>query len=177
MFIVSCLLFIDYYKLKIYLGIGGNLGNRLKNIRTAIDLISESIAEPEKASSVYLSEPWGFDHSKYFTNAVVKIDTNKQPEEILKIILDIETQMKRTRNSSGYQGRTMDIDILYFGDLQVQTNKIQIPHPRITERLFVLLPLAEIERNLSDPVTGKNIMMMLSECKDISKIRKLQYGT
>jgi len=161
----------------VYLGIGGNLGDRLQNIKDVIQKISDRIAVPEKVSSIYLSEPWGFEHAKYFTNAVIKVQTNKTPEQVLEIILSIESDLKRVRSKSGYQGRTMDIDILYFGNKIIKTKNLEVPHPRINNRLFVLLPLKDIDKYFIDPVNGKTIDEMLNDCTDIGKIKNLQYGT
>ncbi|MDD2385659.1 MAG: 2-amino-4-hydroxy-6-hydroxymethyldihydropteridine diphosphokinase [Bacteroidales bacterium] len=161
----------------IYLGIGGNLGNRLENINSAINLITKNIAKPYKISSVYLSEPWGFEHAKYFTNAVLKLKTDKQPKDILQIILAIEKEMKRNRTSTGYQGRTMDIDILYYGNIIIKSENLEIPHPKIEDRLFVLLPIKEIDPNFRTPISGKHIDTLILECEDKSKIKKLHYGT
>ncbi len=158
----------------IYLSLGGNLGDRLKNISYAVDLISEYIAEPKLVSSVYMSEPWGFEHAKYFTNIVVKLESNIKCDDLLTNIHRIEAELKRTRlGQVGYQGRTMDIDILYYGNQIIENEKLQIPHPRLYERLFVLLPLKEIETNFYDFSVDKNIDTMLAECKDKSKIRRL----
>ncbi|PLX06793.1 MAG: 2-amino-4-hydroxy-6-hydroxymethyldihydropteridine diphosphokinase [Marinilabiliales bacterium] len=162
--------------LNIYLGIGGNLGNRLENIRKVITLISERIAVPEKVSPIYLSEPWGFDHAKYFTNAVIKLNTDLLEDDVLKIILEIEKELKRIRTKSGYQGRTMDIDILYFGDKEIKRDNLEIPHPRIKDRLFVLLPLKDIEPSFIDPISKVNIIQMLESCNDKGKIKRLRYG-
>ncbi len=140
-------------------------------------MISDRIAVPEKVSPIYLSEPWGFKHAKYFTNAVVKLTTDKNPEQILEIILSIESELKRVRSKSGYQGRTMDIDILYYGDKTIKSKVLEVPHPRIKNRLFVLLPLRDIDKNFIDPVNGKSITQMLEECSDKGKIKKLEYGT
>ncbi|MDD4150329.1 MAG: 2-amino-4-hydroxy-6-hydroxymethyldihydropteridine diphosphokinase [Bacteroidales bacterium] len=160
----------------IYLGIGGNLGNRLENINSAINHITKDIVRPDKISSVYLSEPWGFEHAKYFTNVVIALKTDMLVKDILQIVLNIENKMKRIRTSSGYQGRTMDIDILYYGNKVIKTQNLEIPHPKIEDRLFVLLPIKEISPNFCSPVSGKHINNLIIECKDKSKIKKLHYG-
>ena len=160
----------------IYLGVGGNLGSRLQNIDFAIKLITEKIAIPVKISSVYLSEPWGFEHSKYFTNAVVHIKTNKLPEELLKIIAEIECVMKRIRSSGAYEGRTMDIDILFYGNKIIKNHCLEIPHKKLHERLFVLLPMNEISPDFIHPEFNKKIKELLKDCKDNSRIRKIAYG-
>jgi 2-amino-4-hydroxy-6-hydroxymethyldihydropteridine diphosphokinase len=160
--------------LDLYLGIGGNLGNRLENIGKVIELISDRIAVPEKVSPIYLSEPWGFNHAKYFTNAMLKIDTDLTPTKLLQIILDIESELKRVRSQSGYEGRTMDIDIIYYGDKKINCDNLVVPHPKSKDRLFVLLPLKDIDPNFVDPITGKTIDNMLSECSDKCRIRKIK---
>ena len=161
----------------IYLGIGGNLGNRLENINSAINHITKDIVRPDKISSIYLSEPWGFEHAKYFTNAVIALKTDMLAKDILQIVLNIENKMKRIRTSSGYQGRTMDIDILYYGNKVIKTQNLEIPHPKIEDRLFVLLPIKEISPNFCSPISGKHINNLIIECKDKSKIKKLHYGS
>ncbi len=162
---------------EVYLGIGGNLGNRLQNIRIAINLISERIALPEKTSSVFMSEPWGFQHAKYFTNAVVKLSTTKSEDEIFKITTGIELEMKRVRSNSGYQGRTMDIDILFYGNKIIESKALAVPHPKIQERLFVLMPMAEIAGDFIHPVFNKTINELLETCPDTGKIRILNNYT
>lgn len=158
---------------EVYLGIGGNLGERLQNIRTAIELISERISVPKKISSVYMSEPWGFEHAKHFTNAVLMLITGKSANEIFKITTNIELEMKRVRSNSGYQGRTMDIDILFYGNRIIDTVTLTIPHPKIEERLFVLMPMAEISPNFVHPKLKKEMKNLLQNCKDNGKIRIL----
>ena len=159
---------------EVYLGIGGNLGDRLQNIELAIRLISERIAKTEKLSSIYLSEPWGFEHAKHFTNAVLMIKTNKSADDIFGITTGIELEMKRVRSSSGYQGRTMDIDILFYGGQIIENKSLTVPHPKISERLFVLLPLCEIAPKFIHPLYKKEIQQLLNECSDKGKIRKLK---
>ena len=157
----------------VYLGIGGNLGNTLENIKKTLALISEKIGKIEKTSSVYLSEPWGFEHKKYFTNLVVKLKTDKSPNKILELISEIELELKRLRTSSQYDARTVDIDILFYNNEIIKTENLEIPHPRIQDRLFVLLPLVEIEKDLYHQSFKKSILELLNECKDKSRIRKL----
>lgn len=158
---------------KVYLGIGGNLGDRLQNIRTAIELISDRIAVPEKTSSVYMSEPWGFEHAKHFTNAVVMLVTEKSVDDIFTITTAIELEMKRVRSKSGYQGRTMDIDILFYGNKIIDTETLTIPHPKVEGRLFVLMPIAEISPEFVHPILKKDMQKLLQDCTDSGKIRIL----
>lgn len=160
--------------MEIYLGIGGNLGDRLNNIKTVINKITEKIATPQNISPIYLSEPWGFSHAKYFTNAVIKLETDISPTKLLDIILDIESELKRIRTKTGYEGRTMDIDILYIGNKKINLTNLKVPHPKIKDRLFVLLPLKDVNPDFVDPITNKNIDKMISDCNDKSKIKKIK---
>lgn len=157
----------------VFLGIGGNLGDRLANLRNAINLIGDRIGKLEKVSSVYLSEPWGFNHAKYFTNIVAKVRTALSADETLASALQIEAELKRTRSGNGYEGRTMDIDVLFFNDEIIRTESLIVPHPLICQRLFVLLPMQEIEPDFVHPQTGKTILELTGICTDRGKIRKL----
>lgn len=158
---------------RIFLGIGGNLGDRIANIQNAVSLLEQKFGAAKKVSSVYLSEPWGFTHAKYFTNIVAEFETNFSSEEVLDVCLSTENQLKRKRSGCGYEGRTMDIDLLYFNSEIINTQRLVIPHPRMNDRLFVLLPMCEIAEDWICPVTGKSIRELVDECKDISKIRKV----
>ncbi len=157
----------------VFLGIGGNLGDRLANLRSAVKLIGERIGKVDKISSVYLSEPWGFKHAKYFTNIVAKVRTPLSAEETLSTALQIEAELKRTRSGHGYEGRTMDIDILFFNDEIISTEKLIVPHPLICQRLFVLLPMQEIEPDYVHPQNGKTMHELTELCTDKGKIRKI----
>lgn len=158
---------------EIYIGIGGNLGNRIQNLEIAIKLINEKIAIPEKVSSVYLSEPWGFTHAKYFTNIVAMVRTSLSADEVLEKAFEIEQILKRKRSGNGYEGRTMDIDILFCNSEIINTKDLVVPHPRICDRKFVLLPMAEISPEFKHPGNGKTMKELAQICKDNSKIRKL----
>ena len=157
----------------VFLGIGGNLGNRLANLRTAVKFIGERIGNVEKISSVYLSEPWGFKHAKYFTNIVAKVRTSLSADEVLTKAFEIETELKRTRSGNGYEGRTMDIDILFFNDEIICTERLKVPHPLICQRLFVLLPMQEIDPDFVHPQNGKTMQELTEICPDNGKIRKI----
>ena len=157
----------------VFLGIGGNLGDRLSNLRSAISLIGERIGTAEKVSSVYLSEPWGFQHAKYFTNIVAKVCTSLSADEVLTKAFEIETELKRTRSGKGYEGRTMDIDILFYNDEIINTERLVVPHPFICQRLFVLLPMQEIEPDFVHPLNGKTMHDLAKMCTDNGKIRKV----
>jgi 2-amino-4-hydroxy-6-hydroxymethyldihydropteridine diphosphokinase len=163
--------------IEVFLGIGGNLGNRISNIDTAVGLIAKNIGKIRKKSSIYISEPWGFTHPKYFTNIVISIETNLSGKDILSKAKKIELDMKRVKTTSSYEGRTIDIDILSYGNKIINTPELSIPHNRMHERLFVLMPMCEIAPNYVHPLFNENISTLLKKCKDLCKIRKLNYGT
>ena len=160
-------------KNRVFLGIGGNLGDRIANLQQAVELIDKRIGQLSKISSIYLSEPWGFSHKKYFTNIIVELYTRQNPEEVLSNAQTIEYEMKRRRTGQGYQGRTMDIDILFYNDSIIDTDNLIVPHPRICQRLFVLLPMSEIYPNFRHPQTGQTMQELAKLCTDESKIKKV----
>jgi len=161
-------------KNRVFLGVGGNIGDRMANLRLAVDMIGNRIGNIEKLSSVYISEPWGFKHAKYFTNIVVELYTLLSADEVLSCALEIEAELKRTRSGKGYEGRTMDIDILFFNNGIIRTENLIVPHPRICQRLFVLLPMTEIEPDFIHPNSSKKMSELVEACNDESKIRKFR---
>ena len=156
----------------VFLGIGTNLGEREENLRKAIKLIEEHIGNITEESSVYETEPWGFKSETSFFNMVLKVDTNLTPSGLLGRILMIEAMMGRLREGQGYKSRIIDIDILFFGSRIFENKVLKIPHPRIQERRFVLVPLSEFAGDLVHPVFKKSIQELLQECKDKSKVLK-----
>ena len=156
----------------VFLGIGTNLGEREENLRKAIKLIEEHIGSITEESSVYETEPWGFQSETSFFNMVIKVETNLTPSGLLGRILMIEAMMGRLREGQGYKSRIIDIDILFFGSRIFENKILKIPHPRIQERRFVLVPLSEIAGDLLHPVFKKSIQELLQECKDKSKVLK-----
>lgn len=153
-----------------YLGIGSNKGNKEKNIRTAINLISDMIGIIQKISNFYLTEPWGFISNKDFLNCVVLIDTKLLPDKLLKQISEIEKQLKRIRKSSSYEDRTIDIDILFYENEIIKSENLIIPHPKLQERLFVLMPMNDISPEFIHPIYNQTISELLEKCTDCSKI-------
>lgn len=130
----------------VYLGLGTNLGDKQKNLNDAIRMLGNQVGEVEKVSSVIETEPEGFKSDNMFLNAVVKVRTALSPFEILDITQDVEKSLGRKEKSSNgiYHDRVIDIDILLYDDINISTPRLVIPHPRMTQREFVMAPLTEI---------------------------------
>lgn len=151
----------------VYLLLGSNLNDRPALLQRARSGISSRIGNITKESSLYESEPWGFDSDMRFLNQVIRVETNCSPLNILDEILKIESELGRIRkNNDNYSSRTMDIDILFFNDEIINEINLTIPHPRIQERMFTLLPLSEISRSIIHPGSLKSVDEMISECED-----------
>lgn len=130
----------------VYLGLGTNLGNRHENIKKAIQLIDEKVGRVCRLSSLYETEAWGFQSDNRFINACLMCETELSPHEVLKTTQYIERQMGRKHKSVNrqYKDRIIDIDILLYDDLKIDTPELVIPHPLMQERDFVMKPLNEI---------------------------------
>jgi len=148
------------------LSIGGNLGNRAENISRCVDYIERRIGKIVRRSSIYESEAWGFESEHRFLNMVIVVETSLPPELLLQEVHAIENILLRQRTGIGYTSRTMDIDILFFNNEIINTPTLTIPHPRLHERRFVLLPLHEILPDMVHPVLRKNVGELLAECRD-----------
>lgn len=129
-----------------FLSLGSNLGDREENLRTAIGMLGERVGEVLRVSLFMETKPWGFVSDNIFYNACVKVDTDLTPQELLAATQEIEKALGRTRKSEGgkYCDRTIDIDILLYGDITVDDENLKIPHPHMYERDFVMIPLKEI---------------------------------
>ena len=133
---------------KVYLGLGSNLGDRHALMEKAITLIGERIGKVVRQSSFIETEPWGFESDNRFLNAVILVETEHTPREVLTLTQQIEREMGRTRKSgsAGYADRPMDIDILIYDDLEINEPDLKIPHPLMHEREFVMIPLREVRK-------------------------------
>ena len=156
----------------VYLGLGTNLKNREIQLEKARFLIHERIGIIEAMSSVYETEPWGYSDQPAFLNQVILIRTSMIPTEILKLTKSIENLLgKNTPFPNG--PRTIDIDILFFNDHIIRDVDLSVPHPKIEERNFVLIPLLEIAADHTHPVHGKSISQLHHECIDTSEVKLL----
>ena len=156
-----------------YLSLGSNRGRKLNNLQEAIYEIAESIGAIHKISSVYKTDSWGFKGDDFY-NICIAVSTYLPPEELLKNILNIETKLGRKRDQNNkYTNRKIDIDILLFDDEIVFSKKIIIPHPRMLDRKFVLVPLAEIAGNTLHPIEKKTLTICLNNTIDTSEIHKI----
>lgn len=156
---------------QVVLILGSNLDNRIELLSTASDIIFSEIGKLIKSSSIYQSEPWGYESNNSFLNQVLHIESNNTPEETLEKCLAIESKLGRVRNNEGtYSDRSIDIDILLFDDLIISTPRLEIPHPRMHERKFCLEPLAEIAPDWLVPTLQKTTSQILAICPDSSKI-------
>ncbi len=156
----------------VYLGIGTNLGDREKNISDSLGMISRLIGEIISVSSVYLSEPWGFESENDFLNMVAAVKTSLKPYKLLKTVHIIEERLGRIRGSVQFNSRTIDIDILLYGDKVINGKVLRIPHPLMTERKFVLVPICEIAPDLRHPVLHRSFSELLMECRDKGEVVK-----
>lgn len=145
--------------MKAYLGLGSNLGNRRRNLITAAALLAERAGDVLTLSSFYETEPWGFVSENRFLNAALALETSLSPFDLLRLTQTIEREMGRAAKSTQgiYHDRLIDIDLLLYGDEVVRSAELEIPHPHLHERRFVLEPLREIAPFLRHPLLGKNM--------------------
>lgn len=150
-----------------YLLLGSNLEDRSAVLEQARKEISGAIGRISRESTVYESEAWGFQTEHRFLNQVVMVETELKPLQLLRKMLNIESKLGRTRTGEkGYTSRLIDIDILFYNDEVISEGRLRIPHPKIAERMFTLLPLAEINPSLIHPGLGKSVSDLIKDCKD-----------
>jgi 2-amino-4-hydroxy-6-hydroxymethyldihydropteridine diphosphokinase len=132
-----------------YVGLGANLGDREAAIRRALELLGVA-----RVSTLIETEPWGYADQPRFLNAVAELDTAEPPRVLLDRLLDVERELGRTREGPRYGPRTIDLDLLLYGDEELDEPGLVVPHPRLHERAFVLEPLAELRPDLVVPGRG-----------------------
>jgi 2-amino-4-hydroxy-6-hydroxymethyldihydropteridine diphosphokinase len=161
-------------KTGIFLGIGGNQGLRWNYIKSGKELIEQNVGKILRASSVYETPPWGFESETPFLNQVVQIQTKLEPLELLTILHQIEVKLGRVRSVSQYSSRTIDIDLLFYNQAIIETPQIQVPHPRIPLRKFVLEPLTELAPDFLHPVLHQTMLELTIRCTDPSICRVVE---
>ena len=152
----------------VYLALGSNMGNRLSNLKAAVVNLTPQMTVKKK-SSVYETPPWGFTEQDAFLNQVVKVTTYLEPEPLLRHLKRMETALGRVPNFQNGP-RMIDIDILFFDNTIINTPPLMVPHPRLHERAFVLVPLAEIEPDFVHPILQRPINKILEDV-DRSEIK------
>ena len=156
-----------------YIGIGSNIGDKTAHCEKAITKILQVDRHRLLLkSSLYKTQPLGYAAQDWFVNGVIKIETDLEPHGLLQTLKTIESQLGRTETFR-WGPRTIDLDILFFNDEEIHSEELDIPHPLIQERQFVLVPLAEIDRNLIHPVFKKTIQDLLQNLKEDQGVMKL----
>jgi 2-amino-4-hydroxy-6-hydroxymethyldihydropteridine diphosphokinase len=158
---------------KVYLLLGANIGNKNDTFRRAAFIIESVVGQIIMRSSVYETEPWGFQSDDFFWNQVLVLRTSLPALDILQHIQKTERALGRIRKQSGYESRSIDIDILFYDDQIIDQPDLTVPHPRIQERNFVLAPLNEVAPGLVHPILKKTIGELYRECPDKLNVRKL----
>lgn len=149
----------------VYLLLGGNEGNRIDNLSQASVLIAQELGSIVSASPIYETAAWGNENQANFLNQAIKVNTLSNPTETLHIINHIENTLGRQRKEH-WGARTIDIDILYFNDIILNSARLVIPHPELQNRRFALVPLLYIAANLTHPIFAKTTRELLNECAD-----------
>jgi 2-amino-4-hydroxy-6-hydroxymethyldihydropteridine diphosphokinase len=155
----------------VYLGLGSNVGDREKNLASAIARLAGMGLRMGRVSSTYETEPIDFAAQRWFLNLVVEAETDLFPMQLLARTLKIERVLGRVRTIKNGP-RTIDIDILLYGKIAVRSTALEVPHPRMAERRFVLAPLAELVPDLRHPITHKSVREML-DAAPAQKVRRV----
>jgi 2-amino-4-hydroxy-6-hydroxymethyldihydropteridine diphosphokinase len=163
--------FVTTFMCQVYLGLGTNLGDRLKNLEIAITSIAEKVGEPYAYSSIYQTAAWGNTNQPDFLNMVVGVKTNLKPENLLETTQQIELQMGRERKEH-WGERIIDIDILFYEEIVLLSGNLSIPHPYIVDRKFVLAPLIELIPDFKHPILKQTVEELYLNCEDRMEVQK-----
>src|SRR5262245_14046952 len=159
----------------VYLALGSNLGDREAYLRAGIRGLASHGIDIIRCASVYSTEPRETLDQPWFLNTVLEVNTDLKPTELLLVCLEVEKQNNRIRET--VKGpRTLDIDIIFYGNTVIQSPELTIPHPSFSTRRFVLAPLAEIAPGFVDPLSGQTIQQLLEMCPDRSSVSPARSG-
>jgi 2-amino-4-hydroxy-6-hydroxymethyldihydropteridine diphosphokinase len=155
---------------EVFLGLGSNVGDREGNVRKALQILKKKM-RVLKVSSMYETEPMYVEDQKWFVNCVAKLETDLRPRELLDYVKDTERTLGRQRTIK-YGPRVIDLDILFYGNEVVRESDLHIPHPKIRERSFVLIPLVEIEPDFIHPIQHMTVLKLLSDLNSNKSVIK-----
>ena len=158
---------------KTYLLLGGNLGDRLSYLAQAREGLARQVGSILRSSGIYETAAWGKTDQPAFLNQVLEVQTELQPAQLLQKINNLEQELGRVRLEH-WGARVIDIDILFYEDMVLQSQRLTIPHPQLHLRRFTLLPLAELAPNLQHPVLGKTVTELLAVCPDELEVREFR---
>jgi|SRR5256885_173081 len=156
----------------IYLSLGSNVGDRGANLRMAIAKLGDVGVRVRKTSAIYETQPVDFLEQRWFFNCVVEAETEREPLALLTALREIETAMG-SKKLIAKGPRLIDIDLLFYGDQTIHTPELQVPHPRMAQRRFVLVPLADLAPDFRHPASGLTVSEMLKDTSDTSDVRKI----
>lgn len=153
--------------------LGSNLGDREAILESAVDMIEERCGSVVLMSSLYESEPWGFETENLFLNQAIGVETSLSPHDLLNELLQIEAELGRVRreNHQGYESRPIDLDVIYYDDMVIADEELIVPHPSMHKRRFVLMPLCEIAPDFIHPLFRESNRELLARCEDRLRVR------
>jgi len=158
----------------VYIGFGSNLGDKIAYCEKAIaEILGLDNHKLLAKSSFYKTQPVGYRAQDWFVNGVIKLESDLEPQDLLRALKEVEARLGRTETFQ-WGPREIDLDLLLYEDQIIQTSQLQVPHPRIQERQFVLIPLVEIAQGLVHPVLKKSIRKILEEIKENQGVKRLQ---
>ncbi len=159
----------------VYISLGSNLGDRAATLERAVAAMNSAGVRVTRQSPLYITEPVGAPGQAWFLNAVVEAETSLMPLQLLHALLKVERELGR-RRITPHGPRSIDLDILFYDLTVIRSRKLEVPHPRLTERRFVLIPMAQLAPEFRHPVVHKSITQLLAETLDRSEVR-LWHGT